>query len=73
MKMDREKRVIFDSTVKVHIMHVWAYAYQDARKSNWMKFAADRYRFDLRKQRLEAEFVKIKFFSKQRIATNADC
>lgn len=58
------KSVSFDSNVKILNMRVWSFAYREARKSNWLQFAADRYRFDLRKQRLEAELAKIGFFSR---------
>lgn len=59
------KRVSFDSNVKILNMHVWAFAYQEARKSDWMRNEADRYRFNLRKLRLEAMLAKIGFFSKK--------
>lgn len=45
-------------------MHVWSFAYHAARKSDWMRIAADRHRFDLRKQKFEAMLVKIGFFSR---------
>lgn len=60
------KRVSFDSDVKVQNMHVWTFAYHEARKSEWMRFAADRYRFELRKKQLEAMLVKIGFFSRNK-------
>lgn len=63
--MKEKKRVSFDSNVKTLNMCVWSFAYQEARKSNWMHLAADRYRFELRKQQLEVLLTKIKFFSRQ--------
>ena len=57
------KRVSFDPSVKVLNMHVWSFAYNDARKSEWVRIAADRYRFDLRKRILESKLEKIGFFS----------
>lgn len=59
------KRVSFDSNIKIQHMHVWAFAYQEARKSEWMRFAADRYRFELRKHIIEAMLTKIRFFSRK--------
>lgn len=58
------KRVRFNSDVKVQHMHVWAFAYREARKNDLAKLAADKYRFDLRKQKFEAMLHKISFFSK---------
>lgn len=63
--MDRVKRVSFDSNVKILNMHVWLFAYREARKSEWARFAADRYRFDLRKQQLESMLTEIDFFSRK--------
>lgn len=61
-----EKSVRFNlNKNQLHIMHVWAFAYHEARKSNFMSIAADRYRFNLRKQKLEELLLKIGFFSKQ--------
>lgn len=62
--MDRVKSVSFDSNVKILNMYVWTFAYHEARKSDWMRFAADRYRFELRKQRLEAMLAEAGFFSR---------
>lgn len=59
------KKVSFDPNVKILHMHKWTFAYQEARKSDWMRFAADRYRFDLRKKEMETMLAKIKFFSRQ--------
>lgn len=61
----KKKRVSFDSKIQILNMHVWTFAYHEARKSNWMKFAADRYRFELRKQKIEVMLNKIGFFSRQ--------
>lgn len=62
--INKMKRVNFDSNVKILHMHVWTFAYNDARKSEWMRIRADRYRFDLRKQRMEEMLTKIGFFSR---------
>lgn len=58
------KKVSFDPNVKVLNMCVWTYAYQEARKSEWLIIAADKYRFNLRKQSFEAMLTKIGFFSR---------
>lgn len=60
-----KKSVSFDSNVKIHYMHVWSFAYRKAREGDWMRDAADRFRFDLRKQKLEALLTRIDFFSRQ--------
>lgn len=62
-KVTDKKKVSFDSNIKVLNMYAWKFAYHEARKSNWMSIAADRYRFELRKQKLEAMLTKISFFS----------
>lgn len=59
------KKVSFDSNIKILNMHVWSFAYNEARKNNWKTIAADRYRFDLRRQRFEAMLAKIGFFSRK--------
>lgn len=61
-----KKSVSFDSNVKVLNMHVWTFAYHEARKSDWSRIAADRFRFEIRAQRFEAMLVKIGFFSRQK-------
>lgn len=61
MVKNKMKKVRFVSNVKIHHMYVWPFAYHEARKSDWMRIAADRYRFELRKQRLEAMLAKIGF------------
>lgn len=61
----RAKSVSFDSNVHIHYMHVWSFAYRSARKGEWMRNAADKFRFELRKQKLEASLTKIGFFSRQ--------
>lgn len=58
------KKVSFDPNVKILHLHVWAFAYQEARKGDWMRFAADRYRFELRKNQMESMLTKINFFSR---------
>lgn len=62
-----KKRVTFDPLVRIQNTHVWAFAYQSARESEWMRFAADRYRFELRKQKLESLLAEIGFFSRKNI------
>lgn len=59
------KSVCFDLNVKTLHMHVWTLAYHEARKSDWNRINADRYRFELRKEKLEALLNKIGFFSRQ--------
>lgn len=59
------KRASFDSNVKIQYLHAWSFAYREARKSEWMRHSVDRYRFDLRRQKLEALLVEIGFFSRQ--------
>lgn len=44
-------------------MHVWTFAYREARKScDWMRIAADRYRFEIRKEKMETMLTKNNFF-----------
>lgn len=64
-QVKKMKRVSFDSDVKILNMRVWAFAYHEARKSDWMRIRADRYRFELRKQRMEAMLSKINFFHRK--------
>lgn len=66
-KKKKKKSVDFDPNIKILYMHVWSFAYREARKSNWLHIAADRYRFDLRKQKMEAMLSKIDFFSKTKM------
>lgn len=61
MCMNR-KKVCFDPNIEILHIHVWSYAYHNARKSNWKSIAADRYRFELRKKRLQTLLDKINFF-----------
>lgn len=61
-KVKEMKKVSFDSNVKILNMHVWTFAYHEARKNDWKRIAADRYRFELRKQKIEAMLCKIGFF-----------
>lgn len=65
MKNKNLKRVSFDSNVKILNMHAWSFAYREARKNDWKTIAADRYRFDLRRQRFEAMLATIAFFSRK--------
>lgn len=61
----KTKRVSFDSNVKIHNLHVWTFAYREARKNDLVRINADRYRFNLRKQKFEEMLVKIAFFSRK--------
>lgn len=63
-KKKKNKSVSFDPNVKILNMHVWTFAYHEARKGDWMRIAADRYRFELRKQKFEAMLAEIGFFSR---------
>lgn len=57
--------VSFNPNVKIMHMHVWTFAYHEARKScDWARIAADRYRFELRKEKMDAMLSKIRFFSR---------
>lgn len=60
------KNVRFDPNVKVHHMHVWAFAYRAARKSNCDSNILDKMRFDLRKKILEVLLTEIGFFSRNK-------
>lgn len=62
-KYKNKKKVSFNlNNNSILNMRVWAFAYRKARKSDWMRITADRYRFELRKQRLEAMLIEIGFF-----------
>ena len=60
-----KKKVSFDSKVITLNMYVWSFAYHEARKSEWLRIAGDRYRFELRKKSMEAMLAKIRFFSRE--------
>lgn len=62
--MNEVKSVRFYPNVKILHMHVWTFAYRDARKSNWRSLVLDRYRFEMRKQILEKLLTQCGFFSK---------
>lgn len=57
-----KKRVTFNPNVQILNMCAWTFAYHEARKSDCGRIAADKYRFELRKQRLEEMLSKIVFF-----------
>lgn len=59
------KRVSFDDNVKIQNMHVWRFAYREARKYNWISAVLDRHRFELRKEILDDLLTEIGFFSKK--------
>lgn len=63
--VDINWRLSFDPNVKILHMHVWSFAYQEARKSNWIRNAADRFRFELKMQRMETMLAKIGFLSRK--------
>lgn len=42
------KHVKFNLQPEMHHLHVWNYAYREARKGPWMRIALDRYRFKRR-------------------------
>lgn len=42
------RNVTFKEEVQVHLMIVWTFAYQDARKGTWEQHARDRERFKLK-------------------------
>lgn len=48
-----EKKVSFNLNPKVHVMHTWDFAYRQARKGTWERFALDRCRFANRVRALE--------------------
>lgn len=58
------KSVSFAPNVKIQHMHVWSFAYHEARKNNinWISNILDRERFKLRKQILEEMLTEIGFF-----------
>lgn len=61
----KKKKVNFNlSENKIHNMYVWLFAYQAARSSDMARIAADKFRFNLRKKRLEELLIKIGFFSR---------
>lgn len=60
--MTLTKSVCFDLKVRFQYLHVWSFAYQEARKSNWV---LDRVRFEIRKQLLNEKLERCDFFSKK--------
>lgn len=45
------KKVTFDTNEKIYTLHVWTYAYKQARKSDWEQLTRDRARFERRIQK----------------------
>lgn len=43
----------FDLTPVVHVLRVWSFAYQQARKGKWEQIGRDRVRFHERIKRME--------------------
>lgn len=64
---DRKNKIVHFNLSKNETLHmrVWAFAYQEARKSEWQAIIADRYRFELRKEQLSLMLAKINFFSRK--------
>lgn len=61
------KKVRFNPNIEIRHMHVWTFAYREARKnSNWISNILDRQRFELRKQILEEQLTEIGFFSRNK-------
>lgn len=56
------RSVCFDLKVKIQYLHVWSFAYREARKSHWI---LDRERFEIRKQLLNVKLERCDFFSKK--------
>lgn len=48
-----EKMVQFNPNVVVHKLCVWTFAYEEARKSEWLKNMSDSFRFKQRIQKTE--------------------
>lgn len=48
MQIERKKSVKFDLQLKIHVMHVWKFAYEQARKDIWQEKGRDRVRFEKR-------------------------
>lgn len=64
----KKKSVSFDSSVKIHHMYVWTFAYREARKIDWINaYEAEisKFRFALRQQEMEEILSEIGFFSRQ--------
>lgn len=61
----KKKSVSFDSNVRIHYMHVWTFASRKAREGDWMRNAADKFRFIIRKQKMEALLAEIGFFARK--------
>lgn len=55
-----ESKLTFDPIPKIHYMYTWDFAYRQARKSEWIRIAADRERFKQRILKFEEEFKKVK-------------
>lgn len=54
--LKNKKSVRFNSSVEVHVMHVWSFAYQQSRIGQWEMIARDSARFH---RRIEATGLKI--------------
>lgn len=48
---NQDAHVHFNETIRVHILHVWKYAYKQARIGIWEQAARDNFRFQIRIQR----------------------
>lgn len=47
-KLKYNRKVTFNPEIKVLTMHVWSFAYAQARTHNWLQISADRCRFERR-------------------------
>ena len=57
--MELKKTVRFSEKIQVFRMHVWKYAYEQARKSSWRQELCDRIRFEARIQETEKMLVPL--------------
>lgn len=59
------KKVSFDPNVQIHHMFVWQFAYREARRGDFYRIMFHKFRFEIRKQLLEAQLDKIGYFSRK--------
>lgn len=45
---EMKANVKFNMSPEIHHLHVWSFAYREARIGNWSQIALDRHRFELR-------------------------
>lgn len=53
---EKKTHVKFNMLPKIYYLHVWSFAYHEARIGNWSQIALDRHRFELRIKR-SATFI----------------